>query len=170
MMTTAVGEQIEALKGMTTSQLKTRWAEVFGDPTKSNHRTYLIKRIAWRIQALAEGGLSERARRRALELANDADIRVRPPVDARPAPDPAERVLTGTLPPVRDCRLPPAGALITRDYKGQRIVVRVLERGFECQGVVHRSLTAVARAVTGAHWNGNLFFGLAPSRKGLRHE
>lgn len=168
-MTSEIGEQIEGLRRMTTAQLKTRWAEVFGEPTKSNHRTYLIKRIAWRIQALAEGGLSERARSRALELANDADIRVRPPVDAWPGAVPSERVLTGTLPPVRDSRLPPAGALITRDYKGHRIVVRVLERGFECQGVVHRSLTSVARAVTGAHWNGNLFFGLAPSRKGRSH-
>lgn len=164
-MTTGFDEQFQRLRAMTTSQLKTRWSEVFGEPTRSNHREYLIKRIAWRIQALAEGGLSERARRRALELANDADIRSRPPKDAVPLCPSAGAVLTGDLPPVRDCRLPPSGALITREYKGSRIVVRVLERGFEHDGRVYRSLTAVAKAVTGSHWNGNLFFGLAPAKK-----
>ena len=73
--TTALPEQIEGLRHMTVGQLKDRYFEVFGEQSRSNHKQFLFRRIAWRIQANAEGGLSERARRRALEIANDADLR-----------------------------------------------------------------------------------------------
>ena len=71
-----LGPQVAALKHMTVTELRTRYAEVFGETAQAGHRTWLIKRIAWRLQALAEGDLSQRARRRALELANDADLRL----------------------------------------------------------------------------------------------
>lgn len=74
-----IEQQIAELSRMTVGQLKQKYIEVFGEETHSNNRQFLFRRIAWRIQALAEGGLSERARRRALEIANDADIRVRAP-------------------------------------------------------------------------------------------
>ena len=64
---------------LTVPELKRRYAEVFGEPTRTNHKQYLVKRIVWRMQALREGGLSERARRRALELADDAEIRLSAP-------------------------------------------------------------------------------------------
>ena len=79
---TTVRKEIEALRRMTVGQLRQKYAEVFGEETRSNHKQFLFRRIAWRIQALAEGGLSERARRRALEIANDADLRVRAPKTA----------------------------------------------------------------------------------------
>ena len=72
------------------AELRTRYAEVFGETTQAGHRTWLTKRIAWRLQALAEGDLSGRARRRAAELANDADLRLAPPKD-NPA-TPTERL------------------------------------------------------------------------------
>ena len=75
-----IEQEIAELSRMTVGQLKQRYIEVFGAETRSNNRQFLFRRIAWRIQALAEGGLSERARRRALEIANDADIRVRAPI------------------------------------------------------------------------------------------
>jgi hypothetical protein len=53
------------------------------------------------------------------------------------------------------------GAVLTREYRGRTIAVTVLDEGFECEGTVYRSLTAVAKAVTGSHWNGYLFFGIA---------
>src|SRR5688500_16657428 len=71
--------ELDALQRMTTGQLCDRYLDLFGQPVRTRHRTYLIRKIAWRIQALAEGDLSERARRRAAELANDADVRVMPP-------------------------------------------------------------------------------------------
>src|SRR5258707_14674416 len=86
-----IGQQLRELQGLTTPQLRGRYAEVFGEHTPANNRTWLRKRIAWRLQALAEGGLSERARQRAAELANDADLRLNPPVPRRPAqPLPAQ--------------------------------------------------------------------------------
>jgi hypothetical protein len=66
-----------------------------------------------------------------------------------------------------DNRLPLPGALLTRDYKGRRIVVRVLPKGFEYGGEVYRSLSAIAQKVTGSHWNGWLFFGIKPPAKQL---
>jgi hypothetical protein len=71
--------EVADLKRMTVKQLRVRHLEVFGEQTRSGNKDFLWKRIAWRIQALAQGDLSERARRRAEELANDADLRVRRP-------------------------------------------------------------------------------------------
>src|SRR4051812_11804651 len=74
-----VDKELAALMTMTPTQLRERYLAVFGEPTRSGNKEYLQKRIAWRIQSLAEGTLSERARRRAAELARDADLRVTMP-------------------------------------------------------------------------------------------
>ena len=74
-----VGKELAALRRMSVDGLRSRYAEVFGETTNGRHKEWLIKRIIYRIQALAEGDLSERARQRAAELANDADLRRRPP-------------------------------------------------------------------------------------------
>ena len=67
-------KELAALEQMTVGQLQERYIEVFGEPVRSRHKQYLIRRIAWRLQANAEGGLSERALRRAEELAIVADV------------------------------------------------------------------------------------------------
>ncbi len=72
-------KEIESLKKLTTGGLRQKYEQVFGEPSRSNHKDFLFRRIAWRLQAQAEGDLSERARRRALEIANDADLRTRAP-------------------------------------------------------------------------------------------
>jgi hypothetical protein len=84
-----IAREVAALRRMTVKELRSRYAEVFGEPTNGNHKVWLTRRIAWRLQALAEGDLSERARRRAAELANDADLRLNPP-KAPPAASPEE--------------------------------------------------------------------------------
>ena len=71
--------EVAALQRLSVAQLRQRFAELFGETTKASNRTWLVKRILWRMQALAEGDLSERARRRAAELACDADLRLNPP-------------------------------------------------------------------------------------------
>lgn len=151
-----IGQQLAALPGMTTKELLVKHVELFGERPRTKNRVWLIKRIAWRIQALAEGDLSERARQRAAELANDADIRTTPP---KPRPVPVQPPA-----PELDRRLPLPGSIITREYKGQAVQVMVLANGFEYLGQVHQSLSAVARAITGSHCNGYLFFRL--NRKG----
>jgi hypothetical protein len=72
-----VGKEVAALQRMTVKELREKYAEAFGEETNANNKVWLVKRIAWRIQALAEGDLSEHARRRAAELANDADLQLR---------------------------------------------------------------------------------------------
>src|ERR1700722_8755864 len=78
-----LAKELAALQRLGTNDLRARYAEVFAEPTRSGNRPWLIKRIAWRLQANAEGGLSERARQRAEELARDADLRLRPPAEVR---------------------------------------------------------------------------------------
>src|SRR5688500_3863138 len=78
-MSNEIEEELAALPLMTTNELCDRYQELFGQPVRTRHKAYLVRKIAWRVQALAEGDLSERARRRAEELANDADVRLMPP-------------------------------------------------------------------------------------------
>jgi hypothetical protein len=106
---------------------------------------------------MAEGGLSERARQRAEELANDADLRLTMP-KKKAAEASVTLTATKTLPPLPDDRLPPPGTILSRPYKGQTVQVQVLHSGFAYQGQVYPSLSAVAKAVTGSHTNGFLFF------------
>src|SRR5712692_1862660 len=134
-----IEKEVAILERMTTRDLQTRYAEVFGEGTRVHNRTWLIKRIAWRIQALAEGDLSERARQRAAELANDADLRLSPP-----QPKPAGSAPAGTTSSprfLRDNRLPEPGTMITRAYKGQLLQIQVLQTGFEFAGKVYPSLS-----------------------------
>ena len=74
-----ITQEVARLEVMPMADLKERYTEVFGEPCRSGNRRHLVRRIAWRRQAIREGGLSERAQRRAAELADDADLRVRPP-------------------------------------------------------------------------------------------
>jgi hypothetical protein len=163
-----IREQIEALKKMTVRELRDRYQEVFGEESRSNHKQFLFRRIAWRIQALAEGGLSERARRRALEIANDADLRIRAPkgfdVDGF-----SNRSVHRKVPAEMDPRRPLPGTMLVREYKGQSIIVKVHADGFEYDGRPYRSLSAIAKAVTGTKWNGYGFFQLSAGNGG-NHE
>lgn len=163
--------EIETLRRMAVKELRRRHMELFGEENRSANRQYLFRRIAWRLQALAEGDLSERARRRAQELARDADLRVRPPRELVTAPSPAGlKTVTGKVAVSRDERLPMPGTVLRRVFKGHEYHVTVLPNGFEYDGQAYRSLTAVAHAITGSHWNGWHFFGMAtrppPRREG----
>src|SRR5262245_17611487 len=155
-----VGKEVAALQRMTVAELREKYAEAFGEATATGNRTWLVRRIAWRLQALAEGDLTERAKARAAELARDADLRVVPPRAQPPAEHTAGRTVTGSVPIAADDRLPPPGTVLTRKYKGGVIQVKVLADGFEYAGEVYTSLSAVAKAVTGSHLNGFAFFRL----------
>src|SRR6266851_6879974 len=75
-MNAEIGRQIDELRHMTTAQLQMKYREMFGQSSHSNHKDYLFRRVAWRLQAIVEGGLSERARQYAREIAEDADLRL----------------------------------------------------------------------------------------------
>ena len=152
----ALAEQLRQLESMSINELQRRFEEVIGNECRSRNKRYLVRRIAWRLQANSEGGMSERAIRRAEELADDSEIRVTPPRQKKsdsPAP-------TIPISEVRDSRLPPVGNCIERVYKGRLIRVLIVENGFEYEGERFRSLSAIAKVVTGTHVNGFLFFQL----------
>lgn len=146
-METTTYQEIQGLARMTVGELREKYLDVFGEETRSYHKEFLRKRIAWRIQVLAD----------------DADLRIRTPRD--PVKSGSAEVRTRTsishLPPSRDPRLPLPGTLLARDFKGRDIVVKVLDNGFEFEGRRYKSLSAIAKEVTGSKWNGFLFFGLA---------
>lgn len=152
-----IEREVAALQRMSTGQLCERYAELFGEPTRTRHRTYLVRKIAWKLQALAEGDLSERARRRAAELAHGVELRVMPPKANEVAPEAA--VVTHAA-IATDERLPPPGTAIVRQYKGRTLQVLVLTDGFEFEGQRYKSLSAVAKKITGSHVNGYRFFGV----------
>jgi hypothetical protein len=155
-MTLNIEREVAAMQRMATCELAEKYADVFGESTRSRHRQYLIKRIAWRMQANAEGDLTARARRRAAELANDADLRVHPP---RPGKHTDNGSVTAAGPTASaKAAIPIPGTVIVREYKGRTLNVKVLAHGFEYDGSVHKSLSAVAKKITGSHINGLRFF------------
>jgi hypothetical protein len=156
-MNAELNQHIDALKRLTTAQLQLRYRELFGQMSHSNHKDYLIRRVAWRMQAVAEGGLSERARAYAREIAADADLRLCAPnkLEIQPAiriANPSRRLAP---------RVPPPGTQLIKRYKDETLTVTVLDDGYQYRDRVYMSLSAIARQVTGTQWNGFVFFGLS---------
>jgi hypothetical protein len=142
--------QIEALKTAGTAQLSELYRQLFDDKAPPGNRTFLIRQLAYRIQEQASSGLSPATKGRVQELIQTYD-----PINRTVIRSP-----TGTTETGRDIRLPTPGSVITKTYKGKRLDVKVLEKGFEYQGALYTNLSAVAKAITGAHWNGFVFFGV----------
>jgi len=157
-----IKEELARLERMTTGELAGRYVEVCGEPIRTRNRAYLTRKIAWRLQAMAEGDLSERVRRRAAELAKDEDVRLMPPKGGVPTGSvhvPIE-VRTVTVPVQQDPRLPAIGTALVKRYKGRTVQVIVEPRGLEYEGRLYRTLSAVAKAISGSHVNGFRFFRL----------
>ena len=144
--------RIMALKEAPLEALKAQYSALFGEGSPcSNNKAFLWRKIAYRLQEIEYGGLSLETQSRISELIERYD-----PVNNkmfRPQSTPGKNKTNG-----RDTRLPIPGAIIRKNYKGQVLEVKVLEKGFEYQGQTFKTLSAVAKAVTGVHWNGYLFF------------
>ena len=156
-MEESIVSQIMALKEMPVADLQKKYEEMFdGKKATSTNQTYLWKRIAYRIQEMQNGGLSEKSRARIEELIKEHDPInnkvLRPDVDL-------ENSSNNKL-KSRDSRLPIPGTIITKQYKGTTLQVKVLEKGFEYNGKFFKSLTGLAKEITGLHWSGYNFFGL----------
>jgi len=170
-MDSAVLVEIENLRRASLAGLRSKFREVFQEETRSRHREHLFRRIAWRLQALAEGNLSERARGRSREIAQDASLRTVAPRDffgvdgdcVQTTPSDGNRRQ-------QDSRLPWPGVLLSRKWKGRTILVEVLAKGFRYENRHYSSLSAIAVAVTGTRWNGLAFFGLTRPAGGKRKE
>jgi len=163
-MEDSVIRQIHRLREMTVGELRIEWERLYGSPTTSRNRDHLWRRLAWEIQARAHGGLSDRAKQRLEELAPDLHARARTPNVGGDAAVPAP----AGQPPrtIRDFRLPVVGSVITKIYKGHELRVVVRDGGFEFDGAMFPSLSALARHVTGCRSiNGKLFFGLTERKR-----
>jgi hypothetical protein len=148
--------KIMGLKNMTLEELRHKYEEVFENcKAPSNNKVYLWRRIAHKIQEKEYGELSKKAQDKIEEFIQKYDPinnkALRP--DAPEAPEATKKLK-------RDNRLPIPGTIITKEYKGNQIRVKILESGFEYNNETYKSLSAIAKETTGAHWNGYLFFGL----------
>ena len=162
-----VPQQLAALASMSVPELAEKYQELYGEPTRSRNRDYLKKRLAFRIQELAEGGLSARAVARISELGDKLPERwrMRQVEETKSSASPPPAAADGRAAAVdgRDARLPPPGTVLTRVFKGTQHRVTVREGGIEYEGQLHRSLSSVAKLITGTAWNGFSFFGLQAS-------
>jgi hypothetical protein len=140
--------RLAALKTTPTPDLKQQWRDLFDSEPPPFNRRYLESRLAYRIQELAYGGLKPETIRRLERLGEDLDGGDRK---------------KGR---VRADMMPIAGTRLIREWQGVEHVVTVTAGGFEWQGRPYRSLSAIARAITGTRWNGLIFFGL--KRRGSR--
>ena len=138
----SVVAQLAALRKMSVVELKQRWKTLFGTPAPNNSRSYLEVRLGNRIQELMLGGLSRDTRRVLDLLVKELDGK-----NTRKA------IMT-------DPRKPIPGTRLLREWDGAEHSVTVLRDGFDWQGRKFKSLSAVARAITGTQWNGYRFFGL----------
>lgn len=138
--------RLAALKSVSTTDLRKQWRQLFETEPPLYNRRYLESRLAYRIQELAYGGLKPETVKRLRELADDLD-----------GGDPKRRRR-----PAKD--RPIAGTRLIRDYQGVEHCVTVRDDGYEYQGRPYRSLSAIARAITGTRWNGLVFFGLKSQR------
>lgn len=169
-----VPTKLAALESMTVGQLAEKWRELYGEPTRTRNRDYLRKRLAWRIQELAEGGLSQGALARIHQLGDQMPERWRMrqsqgqgASDAATSTE-ALQVVQATEP--RDPRVPPAGTVLRRVFDGKTYEVTVCAEGFEYEGRPYKSLSAIATEIAGTRWNGFLFFGLKKRGESGREE
>lgn len=146
-MNDTVLARLTALKTRPTPQLREQWRQLFDSEPPLFNRRYLESRLAYRIQELAYGGLKPDTVRRLEKLGEELDggrISVR----KRPAND-----------------RPVSGTRLIREYQGVEHCVTVRDDDFEYQGRPYKSLSAIARAITGTQWNGLAFFGLKSGRR-----
>ncbi len=140
--------RLAALKAMSVNELKTEWQALFCAPAPNNSRGFLEGRLAYRIQELTYGGPDKQTRRLLDLLADEVD---------------------GTLTrkaQIADPRNPVVGTKLIREWDGVAHTVTVLKEGFEWDGRRYKSLSAVARTITGTRWNGYRFFDLGERKRG----
>jgi hypothetical protein len=140
--------RLAALKAMSVKELKTEWQALFDAPAPNNSRTFIESRLAYRIQELTYGG-PDKQTRRLLDLLADE----------------VEGTLTRKA-QIADPRNPVVGTKLIREWNGVAHTVTVLREGFDWDGRRYKSLSAVARAITGTRWNGYRFFGLRAATRG----
>lgn len=145
-MTDTVLAQLTALKVAPIGALKQRWRDLFETEPPPYNRRFLEHRLAYRIQELAYGGLKPQTLKRLRQLGEELD-----------GGDPKRRRQPAKERPI-------SGTRLIREYQGTEHCVTVRDEGYEYRGRPYKSLSAIARAITGTRWNGLVFFGLKNQR------
>ncbi len=153
-MNDATRTEIERLRPLKITALRLRYRELFGEDSEASSHSHLLRRIGWKLQAIAEGDLTDRARSRAAELIADADLRL----NSRRKVWRIADVQAATA--HHDLRVPTLGTVVQREFQGRLISAKVLQAGFEYDGRKFDSLSAIAYEVSGTRWNGFEFFRL----------
>ena len=148
---TKVLKQIALLPNLSYDELKDRWRALYGTEPPAYNKPFIIKRLAYRIQEIAYGGLSENTKARLDEIASENGM------DKMASLDRATPKKKG---------MPVIGTRLIREWNGNRYEATVVNNGFEFEGKTYRSLTAITKAITGTHWNGPAFFGLRRGKNG----
>ncbi|HPQ70632.1 MAG TPA: DUF2924 domain-containing protein [bacterium] len=149
-MTDTALKQIAQIQKLPVEALREKWEVLFGTEAPAYSRPFLVKRLAYRIQELAHGGLSQQTRERVQKIAEDNGL---DEMAALPQGQPKKK------------GMPVVGTRLIREWNGGRYEVIVVRDGFEFEGKKYRSLTAITKVITGTHWNGPAFFGLRQNGK-----
>jgi hypothetical protein len=153
-MNTDTSAHIAELDALPMRDLRERWRGLMGSDPPRYNRGFLIRRLAYRLQELAYGGLSQAARARMDELLAQAGC------DELGSPQVKKQIARGRR------EMPIIGTRLIREWNGQPHEVTAVPGGFAYRGRRYRSLTAIAELITGTHWNGPSFFGVrANARK-----
>jgi hypothetical protein len=154
---------LDRLARMQPAELQRLYQKLFGRAVPSGNSELARRRIAWHVQAEAEGGVPESARKHALAIAQSANLRIQ--LQRRVTDSMRKNATVSEIVSDHDSRLPMPGSIIVKDHRGKTIMVRVLDAGFEYDGRRFDSLSAIAKDITGTKWNGFIFFGLAKGGK-----
>ena len=146
----AVLAELAAMQRLSVNELKAKWEALFGIPAPNNARAFLELRIGYRIQELTYGGLTRETRRVLDLLADEVE----------------GKITRKSM--VADPRNPVVGTRLVREWDGVEHTVTVLRDGYDWEGRKYRSLSAVAKAITGTNWNGFRFFGMREKKKERR--
>lgn len=154
---TTMDQELAELRALDRDALIERYRAETGRAPRQVNVAWLVRRLAWKAQERRLGGLSATARATLDALVAEVEL----PPAAKPA------TATGTVRAKTKAPSAPIapGTTLTRTWHGQEVRATAVDGGFECGGTVYPSLTAVAKAVTGAHWNGRLFFGVATRKR-----
>lgn len=152
-----IAQQIAELRGLSVPALVARYEALYGKPPRIKNKEWLWKRCAWQLQEQAFGGLSGAAKARLEELISEIKL---PEEEKR-------RSVAGKLAPSRAARSEglKVGTTLVRQWHGRQVSLTVVDGGYELDGVLHKSLSAAAAALTGSHWNGRLFWGLTARKR-----
>lgn len=137
-----IADELAELRALDAHALAQRYVELFERPPRSRHREWLFRKLAFRVQEQRFGGLSVTAKARLEQLVAEIEIPTAPPTNFN-----NDGLTVGTE--------------LVREWRGRELRLAVTDEGYTFDGRTHGSLSAAAKAATGAHWNGRVFWGVA---------